>query len=62
MAEELTTAMHEEFIGMEIPHLDLQVMGVYGAMKRGFSKQEALAEYDISEAVYDANIQRVLQP
>ncbi len=61
MAEELTTAMHEEFIGRDIPHLDLQVMGVYGAMQRGLSKQKALAEYDLSEVVYDANIKRVLQ-
>ncbi len=35
MRDELTTAMHEEFIGHEIPHLDLMVMSVYGANRRG---------------------------
>lgn len=60
MAEELTTAMHSEFIGDEIPRLDLEVMAVYGAMKRGLSKQEALAKYQMTEKVYDSNIDRVL--
>ena len=43
MAEELNTSMHEEFIGKEIPNLDLRVMATYGAMRRGLSKKEALA-------------------
>lgn len=61
MEEELTTAMHEEFIGEEISHLDLQVMGAYGAMKRGLSKKQALSKYELSEKVYDENIDRVLK-
>lgn len=60
MKEELTTAMHEEFIGDEISHDDLRVMGVYGAMNRGFSKKDALARYNMSEEYYDANVERVL--
>ncbi|MCR4766184.1 MAG: hypothetical protein K5856_08455 [Bacteroidaceae bacterium] len=61
MADELTTAMHEEFIGDEIPHLDLQVMGVFGAIRRGLTKQQALEKYELTEEVYDANIERVLK-
>ncbi len=61
MAEELTTAMHEELIGKDVPHLDIQEMGVYGAIRRGLPKQEALAQYQLSEVVYDENIGRVLK-
>jgi len=61
ITDELTTAMHEEFIGGEIPHRDIQVMAVYGAMRRGLSKQKALAKYELSETEYDANISRVLK-
>lgn len=60
MAEELTTAMHCEFIGDEIDSSDLEVMAVYGAMKRGLTKQEALAQYQMTEEFYDSNIDRVL--
>lgn len=60
MKEELTTAMHEDFIGIEVPHDDLQVMAVYGAINRGVSKKEALKKYHISEKHYDDNIDRVL--
>lgn len=58
--EELTTDMHSEFLGEEIPRLDLYIMGVYGAMQRGLSKKDALAKYGISENVYDTNVDRVL--
>lgn len=58
--EELTTDMHGEFIGHEINGLDLKVMGVYGAVSRGVDLQEALKEYDISEAIYNRNLDRVL--
>lgn len=58
--DELTTAMHEEFIGHEIPHFDLMVMGVYGAIGRGISKNEALKKYGLSEKEYDDNVERVL--
>lgn len=60
MAEELTTKMHEELIGGEISPLDLRVMAVFGAIKRGQDKQAALRENDITEADYDANFDRVL--
>jgi len=58
--EELTTAMHEEFIGKEISHDDLHIMGVYGAIMRGLTKERALAKYEMTEAFYDRNIERVL--
>jgi len=35
-------------------------MGVYGAMRRGLTKMEALAKYNIPEVIYDANIDCVL--
>lgn len=61
MKEELTTAMHEEFIGDEISHFDMQVMGVYGAMNRGLQKKAALSRYGLTEEEYDDNITRVLE-
>lgn len=53
--------MHSEFIGDEIPLGDLKILGVYGAIRRGLTKTEALREYDISEKEYDQNIERVLK-
>lgn len=41
--------------------LDTKVMGVYGAMRRGLSKNEALKKYDLTEKDYDENIDRVLK-
>lgn len=58
--EELTTDMHAEFIGKEIPKLDLYVMGVYGALRRGLSLEDALARYGLSRKEYNDNIERVL--
>lgn len=60
MKDELTTSMHEELLGDEIPHDDLMCMAVYGAMKRGVTKTDALKSYGISEEFYDANIERVM--
>ncbi len=60
MRDELTTLMHEEFIGYEIPHLDLMVMSVYGAHRRGVPLEQALKEHGISKQQYDDNIDRVL--
>lgn len=60
MKDELTTLMHEEFIGDEIPHMDLMVMSVCGAIRRGVPKKEALAQHNMSEEYYDANVERVL--
>lgn len=60
MAEELTTKMHEELIGDEIPHFDLMVMGVAGAIARGIPKKEALRKYGLTEKEFDDNEERVL--
>lgn len=60
LKEELTTAMHSEFLNGEIPVLDLRVMSVYGAMNRGVSLKDALAQYRMSEKQYLDNIDRVL--
>lgn len=58
--EELTTEMHSEFIGDEIPKFDLYVMGVYGAVARGLSLDEALVKYGLTREQYESNIGRVL--
>lgn len=58
--EELTTEMHSEFIGKEIPKFDLYVMGVYGALRRGMSLKDALKKYGLTREQYEANIDRVL--
>ena len=62
MIDEFTTEMHEELIGMEVSHNDLQVMSVYGMINQGVPKQKALKEHKMSEKYYDANIDRVLHP
>ena len=53
----------EEFglLADDLGVLDAKVMGVFGAMHRGFSKEEALKKYDLSEKDYDENIDRVLK-
>ena len=58
--EELTTSMHEEFIGKEISHSDLMIMATYGAMKRGVSKEKALSKYSLTEKEYDDKIKKIL--
>ena len=58
--DELTTDMHSELLGDEIPKLDLYVMGVYGAMRRGASLEEALEKYGLTREEYEANVDRVL--
>lgn len=58
--EELTTDMHSEFIGSEIPKLDLYVMGVYGAVGRGLPLEDALKKYGLTREQYEANKDRVL--
>lgn len=58
--EELTTDMHAEFIGKEIPKFDLYVMGVYGAVARGVSLEDALKKYGLTREQYEANVERVL--
>ena len=39
---------------------DIKICGVFGAIKGGASKKEALNKYGISEQLYDENIERVL--
>lgn len=58
--EELTTEMHSEFLGKEIPQLDLKVMGVYGAVARGVSLDDALERYGLTREQYEQNVERVL--
>ena len=60
MAEELTTAMHSELFGDEVSNFDLRIASVFGAIKRGVDKQEALAQYELTEQEYEDNIERVL--
>jgi hypothetical protein len=50
--EELTTAMHAEFMEGEISAHDMKIMGVYGAIGAGSSKSDALKKYGISEKEY----------
>jgi uncharacterized protein YkwD len=59
--EELTTAMHAEFMEGEISAKDMKIMGVYGAIGAGSSKSDALKKYGISEKEYNENIKRVLK-
>lgn len=58
--EELTTEMHSEFLGKEIPQSDLKVMGVYGAVARGVSLDDALERYGLTREQYEQNVERVL--
>ena len=44
----------------EIGVADTKVMGVFGAMRRGATKEEALTKYGLTEKEYDDNIDRVL--
>lgn len=60
MAEELTTAMHEEFVGDEISHFDLMIMNCFGAINRGIPKQKALKDSNLTDDEYDKNLERVL--
>lgn len=60
MKEEFTTEMHAELIGKEVSNFDLKVMGVYGAVARGVSIEEALKRYELTLEQYEKNIDRVL--
>lgn len=44
----------------EVSVSDTKVMGVFGAMRRGATKEEALQKYGLTEKEYDNNIDRVL--
>ncbi len=53
MKEELTTAMHSELMEGEATQQEMKYLGICGAIKRGFSKEEALRKYGVSEEEYD---------
>ena len=55
-----TTLMQSEFLCEDMSIEDIKIYGVFGAMKGGLSKKEALNKYGISEQLYDENIERVL--
>ena len=55
---------YDEAFGLladDIGVLDTKVMGVFGAIRRGLCKEEALKKYELSEKDYDENIDRVLK-
>ena len=55
--------MYDEAFGLtadEVGVYDTKVMGVFGAMRRGATKEEALEKYGLTEKEYDDNIDRVL--
>ena len=60
LKEELTTVMHSELLGDEIPVFDLRIMSVYGSVRQGKSLKDALAQYRMTEKQYMDNIDRVL--
>ncbi|MCD8289465.1 MAG: hypothetical protein LUC49_03805 [Prevotella sp.] len=59
--EELTTEMHAELMEGEMSLFELRVLGVVGAMNRGFTKAEALVQNHLTEEEYDNNVERVLK-
>ena len=44
----------------ELGVTDTKVIGVFGAIRRGATKEEALKKYGLTEKEYDDNIDRVL--
>lgn len=55
---------YDEAFGLladEIGVSDTKVMGAFGAMRRGATKEEALQKYGLTEKEYDDNIDRVLK-
>lgn len=61
MKPELTAIENGELLGDEISHNDLMAMAVWADVEvNGKDKQIALRDHGISEAFYDANIERVL--
>lgn len=61
MKPELTAIEHGELLGDEISHNDLMAMAVWADVEvNGKDKQIALCDHGISEAFYDANIERGL--
>jgi len=60
MNEELTTKMHAEFLGDEISDQELNVMGVYGALRRGVPIDEALKKYGLTQDEYNKGVEKYL--
>lgn len=60
LKDEFTTEMHADMLSCEMSREDVMVMGVYGAMRRGYTKEEALAKYGLTEEFYDKNVRRVI--
>lgn len=52
--------VHADLLAGELTYDELKLLGVYGAMKRGFSKADALEIYKLTEEYYDANIGKAL--
>lgn len=52
MEEELSTQMHAEFFGDEYTKEEWSAMGVFGALRRGISLEDALAQYGLTECQY----------
>ena len=54
MAEdEFTTEMHWEMMQGEMDRQEFLAWAVYGAIRRGSTKADALAKYNVSEEYYD---------
>lgn len=52
--------MHAELLGDEFDAFELSIMDIYGAIKRGIPKEEALKKHNMPEEIYDANVERVI--
>ena len=53
LTDEFTTEMHWEMMEGEIDREELLAWAAYGAINRGVSKADALANYNVSEEYYD---------
>ena len=53
MKEELTTSMHYELLKDEVSEDDIVIWGVYGAIRRGMTVEEACKKYNISVEHYE---------
>lgn len=53
-------AIHADLMDGEVSRDELKLLGVFGALKRGYSKADALEIYEVQEEYYDANIAKVL--
>ncbi len=53
MKDDLTTERHAELMEGEATMQEMKYMGILGAMERGFSKEQALSRYGVSEVEFD---------